>query len=126
MGLNVPASQSWQVEAEEAPFLRPYVPSRQSLHADAPSVSLNVPSPQSRHDDAFVAPSFSLALPFSHLEQAEAEAEDHVPALQSAHDPTLAADACPAAQPLQVVEFEAANVPALQSSHTEAASLSEN
>ena len=94
---------------------------------EAPSVSLNVPSPQSRHDDEFVAPSFSLALPFSHLEQAEAEAEDHVPAWQPAHDPAaLAADACPAAQPLQVVEFEAANVPALQSPHTEAASLSEN
>ena len=114
------------MEAEEAPFWRPYVPAPQSLHADAPSVSLNVPSPQSRHDDAFVAPSFSLALPFSHLEQAEAEAEDHVPALQSAHDPTLAADECPAAQPLQTVAFDAANVPASQSPHTEAASSAEN
>ena len=62
-----------------------YFPALQSLHADAPSVALKVPSPQSRHDDAFVAQRFSLALPFSHMEQAEAEAADHVPALQSPH-----------------------------------------
>ena len=104
----------------------PAVQPTQSAFAPPPLLGFAVPAEHSIHVAAEVAFVAVLYFPELHSLQADAKEADHVPGLQSAHDPAFATDECPATQPLQTVALEAANDPALQSPHTEAASLSEN